>query len=105
MAPTAPRECNQPTRSVLHRKQSAHRANATSPRAAHCIANNPRTVQCSAAHCIATNSQHIGPRIASRASQRIASHPVHRLAPRECNQPARSAYSQWKIYRTMPTFY
>jgi hypothetical protein len=42
-----------------------HHANATSPRAAHCIA--------------------------SRASQRIASHPVHRSAPRECNQPARSA--------------
>jgi hypothetical protein len=74
MAPPAPRECNQPARSALHRKQSAHRA-----------------AQRSAAHCIATSSQHIGPRIASRASQRIASHPVHRLAPRECNQPARSA--------------
>jgi hypothetical protein len=37
----------------LHRKQSAQR---------------------SAAHCIATSSQRIDPRIASRASQRIASH-------------------------------
>jgi hypothetical protein len=71
MAPTAPRECNQPARSVLHRKQSAHRA------------------PCSAAHCIATSSQGIGSRIASRALQRIASHPVQRSAPRECNQPAR----------------
>jgi hypothetical protein len=60
-------------------------------RAAYCIANNPRTVQRSAAHCIATSSQRIGPRIASRASQRITSHPVQRSAPRECNQPARSA--------------
>jgi hypothetical protein len=59
--------------------------------AAHCIANNPHTVQRSAAYFIATSSQRIGPRIASRASQRIASHPVHRSAPRECNQPARSA--------------
>jgi hypothetical protein len=62
MVPPAPRECNQPARSALHRKQfaahrpaqriglripciTAHRANATSPRAAHHIANNPRTVQ------------------------------------------------------------
>jgi hypothetical protein len=37
-----------------------HSANATSPRAPHCIANNPRTVQRSTAHCIATSSQHIG---------------------------------------------
>jgi hypothetical protein len=41
-----------------------HRANATSPRAA---------------HCITTSSQIICPRIASRASQRIASHPVYRI--------------------------
>jgi hypothetical protein len=96
MVPPAPRECNQPVRSALHRKQSAHRAAQRSALhrnqlAAHCITNNPRTVQCITAHCIATSSQHIGPRIASRASQRIASHPVHSLAPRECNQPARSA--------------
>jgi hypothetical protein len=58
-----------------------HRAKATSPRAAHRIANNPRTVQRIAAYCIATSSH---------ASAR-ASHPVHRSAPRECNQPARSA--------------
>jgi hypothetical protein len=67
MAPPAPRECNQPARSVLHRKQfAAHRIAASSaahwhaqparstsaPReshpariAAHCIANNPHTVQ------------------------------------------------------------
>jgi hypothetical protein len=62
MVPPAPRECNQPARSALHRNQfahraaqqriglripciTAHRANATSPRAAHRIANNPRTVQ------------------------------------------------------------
>jgi hypothetical protein len=63
MAPPAPRECNQPARSALHRNQLA----------AHCIANNPR--ECNqparsalhrnqlAAHCIANN-------------------------PRECNQPA-----------------
>jgi hypothetical protein len=67
MAQTAPRECNQPARSELHRKQSArratqrsalhrilysaaHRANATSPRAAHCIANNPRTENQPATH-------------------------------------------------------
>jgi hypothetical protein len=61
MAPPAPRECNQPARSALHRNQfAAHR------------------IPCSAAHCLA-----------SRASQRIASHPVQRSAPRECNQPAR----------------
>ena len=62
MVPPAPRECHQPARSALHRKQfaahrpaqriglripciTAHRANATSPRASHRIANNPRTVQ------------------------------------------------------------
>jgi hypothetical protein len=49
MAPPAPRECNQPARSALHRKQSAHRAAQRSALhrnqlAAHCIANNPRTV-------------------------------------------------------------
>jgi hypothetical protein len=43
----------------------------------------------SAAHCIATSLHRIGSRIASRASQRIALHPVQRSAPRECNQPAR----------------
>jgi hypothetical protein len=75
MAPPAPRECNQPARSVLHRKQSAHRPALRIP--------------CIAAHCIATSSQHIGPRIASCAAQRIALHPVQRSAPRECNQPAR----------------
>ena len=66
MAPTAPRECNQPTHhanltspraSSSHRIVShpvhhralhhipyiaTHRSNATSPHAAHCIANNPR---------------------------------------------------------------
>jgi hypothetical protein len=56
---SAPRECNQPARCALYRIPcsaphrpthripciAAHRANATSPRAAHCIANNPRTVQ------------------------------------------------------------
>jgi len=36
---SAPRECNQTAR------MQTIRANATSPRAAHCIANNPRTVQ------------------------------------------------------------
>jgi hypothetical protein len=46
-------------------------------------------VQRSAAHCIATSLHRIGSRIASRASQRIALHPVQRSAPRECNQPAR----------------
>ena len=58
MAPPAPRECNQPARSVLHRKQSAHRPALRIP--------------CIAAHCIATSSQHIGPRIASCAAQRTA---------------------------------
>jgi hypothetical protein len=43
----APRECNQPARSALHRKQSAHRAAQRSALhrnqlAAHCITNNPR---------------------------------------------------------------
>jgi hypothetical protein len=44
--------------------RNKNEANATSPRAA---------------HCIPTSSQRIGPRIASRASQRIASHPVYRI--------------------------
>ena len=39
MQRSAPRECNQTAR------MQTIRANATSPRAAHCIANNPRTVQ------------------------------------------------------------
>jgi hypothetical protein len=52
-------------RSALHRNQFA----------AHRLAHR---IPCSAAHCLA-----------SRASQRIASHPVQRSAPRECNQPAR----------------
>jgi hypothetical protein len=40
-------------RSALHRIlcSAAHRANATSPRAAHCIANNPRTDNQPATHC------------------------------------------------------
>jgi hypothetical protein len=39
-------------RSALHRIlcSAAHRANATSPRAAHCIANNPRTENQPATH-------------------------------------------------------
>jgi hypothetical protein len=61
MAPPAPRECNQPARIALHRNQfaahrpshripciasrAAQRANATSPRATHRIANNPHTVR------------------------------------------------------------
>jgi hypothetical protein len=40
------------------------------------------------AHATATSSQRIGSRSASCASQRIASHPVQRSAPRECNQLA-----------------
>jgi hypothetical protein len=67
MAPPAPRECNQPARSALHRNQFA----------AHRLAHR---IPYSAAHCIATSSQRIGSRIASRAAQRIASHPVHRSA-------------------------
>jgi hypothetical protein len=87
MAPPAPRECNQPARSALHRNQfAAHRLAHRIPcSAAHCIApvrsaSLAHRIPCSAAHCLA-----------SRASQRIASHPVQRSAPRECNQPARSA--------------
>jgi hypothetical protein len=39
-------------RSALHRIlcSAAHRANATSPRTAHCIANNPRTENQPATH-------------------------------------------------------
>jgi hypothetical protein len=79
MAPPAPRECNQPARSVLHRNHfAAHRPALRIPCiAAHYIANNPRTVQ----------------RIASQPARNTsarASHPVQRSAPRECNQPARS---------------
>jgi hypothetical protein len=47
-------------------------------------------VQRSAAHCIATSSQRIASqtiRAPCSAAQRIASHPVHHLAPRECNRP------------------
>jgi len=77
MAPPAPRECNQPARSVLHRNHfAAHRPALRIPCiAAHYIANNPRTVQ----------------RIASQPARNTsarASHPVQRSAPRECNQPA-----------------
>jgi hypothetical protein len=77
MVPPAPRECNQPARSVLHRNHfAAHRPALRIPCiAAHYIANNPRTVQ----------------RIASQPARNTsarASHPVQRSAPRECNQPA-----------------
>jgi hypothetical protein len=61
-----------------------HRANATSPRAGHCIANNPRTVQRSAAHCIATSSQ----RIASQTIRANATSPRIANNPRTDNQPA-----------------
>jgi hypothetical protein len=53
-----------------------HRANATSPRAA---------------HCIATSSQRIGSRIASRAAQRIASQPVRSASARASHPVQRSA--------------
>jgi hypothetical protein len=78
MAPPAPRECNQPARSVLHRKQSAHRPALRIP--------------CIAAHCIATSSQHIGPRIASCTAQRTA-----RMQPARAHRPAhrkQSAHQQ-----------
>jgi hypothetical protein len=53
-------------RSALHRIlcSAAHRANATSPRAAHCIANNPRTENQPVTHrpprplCIARRTAH-----------------------------------------------
>jgi hypothetical protein len=53
-----------------------HRANATSPRAAHCIANNPRTVQRSAAHCIASRAAQRTARMQPARAQRIASQTI-----------------------------
>jgi hypothetical protein len=60
MAPPAPRECNQPARSALHRKQSAHRAAQRSALhrnqlAAHRPAHR---IPCIAAHCIASCASH-----------------------------------------------
>jgi hypothetical protein len=68
MASPAPRECNQPARSALHRKQSAHRAAQRSAlHRSQLAAHRPaHRIPCSAAHCIATSSQRIGPRISSR---------------------------------------
>ena len=43
MVPPAPRECNQPACSVLHRKQSAHRNQLAAPVSAHATAtSSPR---------------------------------------------------------------
>jgi hypothetical protein len=56
--------------------RSLHRANATSPRAAHCIANNPRAVQRSAAHCIASCTAQRTARMQPARAQRIASQTI-----------------------------
>jgi hypothetical protein len=58
MATPAPRECNQPARNALHRKQSAHGATIRTP--------------CSAAQRIASQP--------ARSASARASHPVHRIA-------------------------
>jgi hypothetical protein len=79
MAPPAPRECNQPARSVLHRKQSAHRsALHRNQFAAHRLAHR---IPCIAAHCIA-----------SCTAQRTA-----RMQPARAHRPAhrkQSAHQQ-----------
>ena len=107
MAPPAPRECNQPARSALHRKQSAHRAAQRSALhrnqlAAHCIANNPRTVQRSAAHCLASCTS---PRTARM--QPPARSALHRNQPARSalhrNQPARSALHRKQSAHRQPT--
>jgi hypothetical protein len=60
MAPLAPRECNQPARSALHRKQSAHRAAQRTarmqPTRVQRIVSHP--VQCSALHHILCSTAH-----------------------------------------------
>ena len=78
MAPPAPRECNQPARSVLHRKQSAHRAAQRSALhrnqfAAHRLAHR---IPCIAAHCIASCTSPRTARMQPARAQRIASQTI-----------------------------
>jgi hypothetical protein len=91
-----------------------HRANATSPLAAHCIANNPRTVQrsaaqrnqlaahrpayripCIAAHCIASCAAQRTARMQPARAQRIASQTIR--AP--CSAPPAQTTSPPRIAR------
>jgi hypothetical protein len=75
-----------------------HRANATSPRAAHCIANNPRTVQRSAAQRSALHRNQLAshrpahriPYIAAHRANATSPRAAHCIAnnPRTDNQPA-----------------
>jgi hypothetical protein len=121
MVPPAPRECNQPARSASHRKQSthravqriglripcitAHRANATSPRAAHLIANNPRTVQRSASACASRASQRTA-RMQPARAQRIASQTIRApcsAPPAPITSPPRIARSARRAPRTCST--
>ena len=81
MVPPAPRECNQPARSALHRNQfAAHRPThlpsqrtaRMQPARAHRIANNPSTVQCAA---------------------RTYNQPAAHRPPRSAHRPSRSAHA------------
>ena len=80
-----------PPKKSLRQKHGAACTARMQPARSQRIASQTIRAPCSAAQRSATSSQRIGPRIASRASHRITSHPVQRSAPRECNQPARSA--------------
>jgi hypothetical protein len=95
MAPPAPRECNQPARSALHRKQSAHRAAQRSALhrnqlAAHCIANNPRTVQRSAAHCLASCTSPRTARMQPPARNALHRKQSARMQPARASQTIRA---------------
>jgi hypothetical protein len=78
MAPPAPRECNQPARSVLHRKQSAHRAAQRSALHRNQLAahRSAYRIPCIAAHCIASCAAQRTARMQPARAQRIASQTI-----------------------------
>jgi hypothetical protein len=74
---SASRKCNQSAHRIPYNDRAAHRANATSPRASHRIANNPSTVQ-RAARTYNQPAAHRPPRSAHRPSR--SAHASHYFA-------------------------
>jgi hypothetical protein len=105
MAPPAPRECNQPARSVLHRKQSAHRAAQRSALHRNQLAahRSAHRIPCIATHYIASCAAQRTARMQPARAQRIASQTIR--APKTSPpRIARRAGFVWFVVLTFPKF-